>query len=87
MKVVKLNLEYKPKADKMTEYQIQSKQANLSGDLEDITKKLEKFYYDLTRRVDDKYLIESLDSEKFLDDVRDIRDIAKSTIALLGVYN
>ncbi len=71
----------------MTEYQRQSKNAHLLDDLEDIKKKLEKFYYDITRNLDDKYLIESLDSEKFLDEVRDIRDSAKSTVALLKVYN
>ncbi len=72
----------------MTEHQarIISKQTNLRIDLEDITKKLEKFYSELTSNVDDKLLIESLDSEEFLYHIREIRDIAKSTVALLKVY-
>ncbi len=70
----------------MTEYQRQSKNAHLLDDLEDIKKKLEKFYNDLTSNADDKFLIASLDAENFLDDVRDIRDSAKSIVALLKVY-
>ncbi len=61
----------------MTEYQRQSKNAHLLDDLEDVKKKLEKFYSYLTSNVDDKLLIESLDAENFLYDVREIRDIAK----------
>ncbi len=71
----------------MTEHQarIISKQTNLRIDLEDITKKLEKFYSDLTLG-DDKLLIESLDTEDFLDDVRYIRDVANNTVSLLKLF-
>ncbi len=61
----------------MTEYQIQSKHANLLGDLGQIKNNLEKFYNDSRQEINGKTLLSLIDGDDYLDDIWEILRKAK----------